>query len=78
MVVRSNALKSSGKRGVPQGEGYFTPDFKYLILNEVDKMLEQAKEVTCRRSGFTHIEYARFADDLVVFGRLVLSYNGIG
>ena len=36
-----------------------------LYLNEVDKMLERAREVT-RHSGFTVLEYARFADDLVV------------
>jgi hypothetical protein len=36
-----------------------------LYLNEVDKMLEKAKEVT-REGTYTHIEYARFADDLVV------------
>jgi Reverse transcriptase (RNA-dependent DNA polymerase) len=36
-----------------------------LYLNEVDKMLERAREVT-RYRGFTVIEYVRFADDLVV------------
>jgi len=36
-----------------------------LYLNEVDKMLERAREVT-RHRGFTVIEYVRFADDLVV------------
>src|ERR1039457_3811620 len=36
-----------------------------LYLNEVDKMLERAKEST--RSGqYTYVEYARYADDLVV------------
>jgi RNA-directed DNA polymerase len=36
-----------------------------LYLNEVDRMLERAKEVTCQE-GKSGIEYARFADDLVV------------
>src|SRR6267142_2837551 len=33
-------------------------------INEVDKMLERAREVT-RNGKYTYIEYARFADDLV-------------
>ena len=57
-------LKASGKKGVPQG-GVISPLLSNLYLNEVDKMLERAKEVT--RSGkWTHVEYARFADDLVI------------
>jgi len=35
-----------------------------VYLNEVERMLERAKEVT--RDRYTHLEYARFADDLVV------------
>jgi len=57
-------LKASGKLGVPQG-GVISPLLANLYLNEVDKMLEKAKEVT-REGTYTHIEYARFADDLVV------------
>jgi RNA-directed DNA polymerase len=57
-------LKASGKRGVPQG-GVISPLLANLYLNEVDMMLEKAKEVT-REGHYTHIEYARFADDLVV------------
>jgi len=57
-------LKASGKRGVPQG-GVISPLMSNLYLNEVDKMLEKAKEVT-RNGRFTYIEYARFADDLVI------------
>jgi RNA-directed DNA polymerase len=57
-------LKASGKQGVPQG-GVISPLLSNLYLNEVDKMLERAREVT--RSGkYTRVEYARFADDLVV------------
>jgi RNA-directed DNA polymerase len=36
-----------------------------LYLNEVDRMLERAKEVT-RRGPYAYLEYARFADDAVV------------
>jgi RNA-directed DNA polymerase len=57
-------LKASGKRGVPQG-GVISPLLSNIYLNEVDKMLERAKKVT-RRGRFTYMEYARFADDLVV------------
>jgi RNA-directed DNA polymerase len=57
-------LKASGKRGVPQG-GIVSPLLSNLYLNEVDKMLERAQEVT--RSGkWSAVEYARFADDLVI------------
>jgi RNA-directed DNA polymerase len=57
-------LKASGKKGVPQG-GVISPLLSNLYLNEVDRMLERAKEVT-RRGRFTYLEYARYADDLVI------------
>ncbi|MGY4169616.1 RNA-directed DNA polymerase [Bradyrhizobium sp. USDA 4529] len=57
-------LKASGKKGVPQG-GVISPLLSNLYLNEVDKMLERAREVT-RRGKYTNVEYARYADDLVV------------
>src|SRR6202795_76549 len=57
-------LKANGRCGVPQG-GVISPLLSNLYLAEVDRMLERAKEVT--RSGkYTYIEYARFADDLVI------------
>ena len=57
-------LKASGKQGVPQG-GVISPLLSNIYLTEVDRMLERAKEVT--RSGrYCAVEYARFADDLVV------------
>jgi RNA-directed DNA polymerase len=57
-------LKASGKKGVPQG-GVISPLLSNLYLNEVDKMLERAKETT-RNGRYTYIEYARYADDLVI------------
>ena len=57
-------LEANGKRGVPQG-GVISPLLSNLYLNKVDKMLERAKEVT-RQGRYTYIEYARFADDLVI------------
>src|ERR1700750_930533 len=57
-------LKASGKKGVPQG-GVISPLLSNLYLNEVDRMLERAREVT-RNGKYTYIEYARYADDLVI------------
>jgi len=57
-------LKANGKRGVPQG-GVISPLLSNLYLTDVDRMLERAKETT-RNGKYTHVEYARFADDLVI------------
>ncbi len=57
-------LKASGKRGVAQG-GVISPLLSNVYLNEVDTMLERAKAIT-RQGRWDAIEYARFADDLVV------------
>jgi RNA-directed DNA polymerase len=57
-------LKANGQRGVPQG-GVISPLLSNLYLTEVDGMLERAKETT-RVGKYTYIEYARFADDLVI------------
>ena len=54
-------LTVNGKRGVPQG-GVISPLLANIYLNEVDAMLEKLKAET----GTTHLEYARYADDLVV------------
>ena len=57
-------LRASGKQGVPQG-GVISALLSNIYLTEVDRMLERAKTVTTRL-GYTAVEYARFADDLVV------------
>ena len=57
-------LKATGAKGVPQG-GVISPTLSNLYLNEVDRMLERAKTVT-RYGKYTALEYARFADDLVI------------
>jgi RNA-directed DNA polymerase len=57
-------LKASGSKGVPQG-GVISPLLSNLYLNEVDKMLEKAKKVT-QAGKHTRVDYARFADDLVI------------
>ena len=57
-------LKASGRQGVPQG-GVISPLLSNVYLTEVDRMLERAKAAT-RYQQWTGVEYARFADDLVV------------
>ena len=57
-------LKATGKKGVPQG-GVISPLLSNLYLNEVDRMLEKAVDTT-RRGKYTNIQYARFADDMVI------------
>ena len=57
-------LRATGKKGVPQG-GVISPLLSNIYLNEVDQMLERAIEVT-NRGRYTHLQYARYADDLVI------------
>ena len=60
-------LKATGKQGVPQG-GVISPLISNVYLNEVDRMLEKAIEVTRygKQRQYTVVQYARFADDLVI------------
>jgi RNA-directed DNA polymerase len=64
MALLKMILKASGKKGVPQG-GVISPLLSNVYLNEVDRMLERAREVT-RNGRYTYLEYVRWADDLVV------------
>lgn len=57
-------LRANGKRGVPQGS-VISPLLSNIYLNELDKMLEKASDVT-REGKYTHITYTRWADDLVI------------
>jgi RNA-directed DNA polymerase len=57
-------LRASGKQGVPQGS-VISPLLSNIYLNDVDKMLERAKRVTQYQQR-TYVEYARFADDMVI------------
>src|SRR6202045_1190283 len=57
-------LKATGEKGVPQG-GVISPLLSNLYLTEVDRMLEKAIATT-RKGKYTYVQYARFADDLVV------------
>jgi RNA-directed DNA polymerase len=58
-------VKAGGKRGIAQG-GPLSPLLSNIYLNEVDKMLERAKEVSKSRDGYDRIEYVRWADDLII------------
>jgi RNA-directed DNA polymerase len=57
-------LKATGEKGVPQG-GVVSPLLSNVYLTEVDRMLERAIATT-RNGKYTYIQYARFADDLVI------------
>jgi RNA-directed DNA polymerase len=57
-------LKANGKKGVPQG-GVISPLLSNLYLNEVDEMMDRAREVT-RRNGYHNLDFIRSADDMVI------------
>jgi group II intron reverse transcriptase/maturase len=76
MHLIKQILKASGKEGVPQG-GVISPLFANLYLNDVDKMLEKAKEVTMAKGKYTEIEYVRFADDIAIAVSSHPSMNGL-
>ena len=56
--------QSLGNKGLPQG-GVISPFLSNMYLTEVDAMLERAKAVTANGT-YTYVEYARYADDLVI------------
>jgi len=61
-------LKASGSKGVPQG-GVISPLLSNIYLNDVDRMLEWGKRKARYRGKYgdgTALEYARYADDLVI------------
>jgi RNA-directed DNA polymerase len=64
MKLLKMILKATGTKGVPQG-GVISPMLSNLYLTEVDRMLEKAIATT-RRGKYPNVQYARFADDLVV------------
>ena len=64
LALLKKILKANGKKGVPQG-GVISPLLSNVYLNEVDRMLERAKETT-REGRYTYVEYVRWADDLVI------------
>jgi RNA-directed DNA polymerase len=64
MRLLKQMLKSTGKKGVPQG-GVISPLLSNLYLNEVDRMLEKAIAIT-HFGQYTRAQYARFADDMVL------------
>jgi hypothetical protein len=61
----SNANSGSAMKVTFCVRGVISPLLSNLYLNEVDRMLERAREIT-RNGKYTYIEYARFADDLVI------------
>jgi RNA-directed DNA polymerase len=64
MRLLKMTLKATGKKGVPQG-GVISPLLSNVYLNEVDRMLEKAIETTANKQ-YTAVQYARFADDMVI------------
>jgi RNA-directed DNA polymerase len=64
MYLLKLIMKATGAKGVPQG-GVISPLLSNIYLDVVDRMLEKAREVT-REGRWTRVQYARYADDLVV------------
>ena len=65
MRLLKQMLKTSGKMGVPQG-GVISPLLSNIYLTSVDRMLEKAKKVIRHKADRSHVEYVRYADDLLI------------
>ena len=65
MRLLKRILRASGKRGVPQG-GVISPLLSNIYLTTVDRMLEKAKRVIQHEGKRPHVDYVRYADDLVI------------
>jgi RNA-directed DNA polymerase len=64
MWLSKRILKSAGQRGIPQGS-VIGPLWANVFLDDVDRMLEKAQEMT-KQGRYEVVRYTRFADDLVV------------
>jgi RNA-directed DNA polymerase len=62
--VMEDGVWSETEAGTPQG-AVISPLLSNVYLTEVDRMLERAQEAS-RDGKYTYVEYARFADDLVI------------
>ena len=73
-------LKVNGRKGIPQG-GPISPLLANIYLNDIDILLEKIKEDTKttakNNKQYSAIEYARFADDLVVLINIYWSKSKI-
>ncbi len=64
MHLLKGVMKRNGKKGIAQGSP-ISPLLANLYLNDIDKMLEKAREVT-KEGPFMRLTYARYMDDLII------------
>lgn len=64
MRLLKSMLKSTGKKGVPQG-GPLSPLLSNLYLTRIDWMFEKAR-IQTQENGYDEINYHRWADDIVI------------